>query len=670
MKTDLFQHEIQNTSAVFGRKSEVRVVFQGDGAKTDHETIWLPSLPKGVEIGQREQAIFRGYTDHEAGHIRHTDRQVLLDNQPKLRANPRLHAIWNALEDVWLERRVIAEYPGARENLRQTSTAVDEKALADIPATDKRWKDDRFVGPVALTWEGRKNYGHDTGQRCLERVSEKLRQQLPVWIKALDACRKTKDVMDLAEVILGELNSGKYSKPEEGEGEGEEKKPGKKPPKGEREDEGQPGDGEEVAGEGEEEGEEEGEGQGEGGDEEGEDEREFAEDDSDAEQQAGHGGNEGGDRQDTTNTYDDQPDPGSYDDFKLEDLVKREAERLTGEAGGIKRAYRPYTTAEDKWHTRHDPKGKYGLYTYGEAMRKMIEQRPTEYNVRLAKAAGHINVVRRKLERVLLSQQNRGWESGHEFGKLDNRRLVQAFRAEPKVYKMREPVAELDTAVQLLVDLSGSMRGHEASLATDVIIVLSEVMAKAGIPFEILGFNAKSGHETAKGDRAGGTGDGWHKPLRRFGDQFARYEPIDMYVFKAFDERFAEAKPVIGCIWGHAGGNNVDGESVMYAYPRLAKRHERRKVLMVLSDGAPACSSMHDKQLHDHLVDVVRHINKSGVECIGIGIQTDAVRHYYPRNVVVYNLEDLGTRAIEQLAKVLVGDRYVVDNASLMKGVA
>lgn len=638
MRSDLFQHELTNTSAVFGRKSEVQVVFEGDGAKTDHKTIWLPSLPKGAEIGKREQGIFRGYTDHEAGHIRHTDRAALEAAMPKFQANPRLHSVWNALEDVWLERRVIAEYPGAVENLRETAKAVDEKALKDIPASDPRWQDDRFVGAVALTWEGRKDYGHGTGGKCLERVSAKLREQLPVWIGALDACNNTQDVLDLAEMIHGEIVSGKYTKPTE---------PGRGGKKG-----GSKGEGKGAPTEGD---VSEGEADGDGGDE-----VEVSEEGGDGEASRGHGGTGCGDRDDVKDTYGARPDPGVYDGFDLDKVVRNEAARIAAAEG--KGAYRPWSTRFDKVHTRFDEAGKYGDYTYGSTMRSIAEEHPNLYQRRIERAAGQINVVRRKLERVLLSQQNRGWEGGHEFGKLDSRRLVGAYRADPKVYKAREPVAELDTAVTLLVDLSGSMCGYEADLATDVIVVLSEVLAKVNIPFEVTGFNSRS--------NAPGEGEDWRLAYRSHAKTYARFEPIDIYVFKAFDERFAEAKPIIGQIAEHAGGNNVDGEALMMVYPRLAKRSERRKVLMVLSDGAPACVTNMDHLLAKHLKDTVKHIAKTGVECIGIGIATEQVKHYYLRNVVVNDLADLGNRAIEQLAKVLVGERYVVDNAALMKGAA
>lgn len=605
MKTELFQHEITNTSAVFGRKAEVRVVFEGEQAMTDNNTIVLPSLPQGAEIDEKSEGIFRGFTDHEAGHVRHTDRKVLEGAKGLFKANPGLQMVWNSLEDVWLEKRVIDEYPGAKKNLRITAEAIDERALKDIPEGDERWKDDKFIGGIAITWEGRKGYGHKTGEQCLDRVSPELREVLPSWVKAVDLCENTQDVLNLAKIIHGQLKEEEYEDPSEelrkakGEGEG---KPGKNPSR----------------------------------------------------------------RLGSTDTTDEagedyKDDYKVYEGPKLEDLVKETAQRLSASKKGAE-MYLPYSTQYDKWHHVKDADNKYGHYTYGKAMRHMAQSHPNKYQHRIERASGHINVVRRKLERALMSKLNRGWETGHEFGKLDNKRLVQAWRAEPKVYKRREPVSELDTAVSFLIDLSGSMCGGKADLATDVVVVLAEVMAKVGIPFEIIGFNSKSNYHT-------GAGGGWQSAYSEHGNKYARYECCDMYLFKSWDDRFHEAKKVIAHIDQHAGGNNIDGESVLYAFSRLKVRKEKRKVLMVLSDGSPAWSGIRANGV-THTRQSVKTVESQGVTCVGIGIMDDSVRKFYPRNVVVNELADLGLNAVDQLARVLLGERYVVDNATLMKGAA
>lgn len=627
MKTDLFAHEVTQTSAVFGRKSEVKVVFEGEGAKTDHSTIYLPALPLGVEVDEKSQRIIRGYSDHEAGHVRHTDRKVIEANEPLLRANPKLHQIWNALEDVWLERRVIAEYPGAVENIRETATAVDDAALRQYKADDEIWGDDKFVGPVAITWEGRKGYGHTTGLKCLERVTPELQANVKAWVGALDACNNTADVMELAKWVHGELQKPLTDKP---------KLP---PPPGGK---GDPGEGD-------------GEGEPVGAEAEGDDEGD----------ETSSGKPEGSETSGDGRLIKSRPDT-EHMAFEMKEAVEKEVKKLI-KAGGSE-AYRPYSVGNDKFHTRFDAKDKYApSESYGATMRSYAEHSPGQYAERLSQVSGNLNVVRRKLERSLMAKMNRTWSGGHLHGKLDAKRLVAAYRGSETVYKLRDPAPELDTAVEILVDLSGSMGGYKADLARDVCVVLAEVLSKSGVPFEITGFNNQSAPVVLdyKGRRVASDA----RELQRANPGFHRYEPLDVYVFKAFDERFSEAKPYIAQIDDWAGGNNSDSEALLMVVPRLEARLERRKVFMVLSDGMPEFYGNSAKGSH-HLRKVVDDMGGRGIECIGIGISTDAVKHFYPRHVAVYRLDDLGKQAIDQLAKVLLGEKYVVDNATLMKGAA
>ncbi len=111
MKGHLFSHEIGKTSSVFGRKHDINVVFQGDGAATDGSTIILPTLDHNADVSDQQQDIMRGYVDHESGHVRHTDFDALKKFAVECGGNKLLRSVHNALEDVWLERRVIDEYP-------------------------------------------------------------------------------------------------------------------------------------------------------------------------------------------------------------------------------------------------------------------------------------------------------------------------------------------------------------------------------------------------------------------------------------------------------------------------------------------------------------------------------------------------------------------------------
>jgi cobaltochelatase CobT subunit len=633
MRSDLFMHEVTGTSNVFGRKSGVKVVFKGDMAATDHETIYLPTLGADKEISDEQQRIVRGYADHEAGHIRHTDRKAskALIEECMAKNNMLLKHTWNALEDIWLEKRVISEYPGSLENLKATASAVDRNAVEQMKTADpEKLTDPKFVGPVAITWEGRKSYGHGTGDACLDMIDPKLRARLPDWIAALDDCKRTEDVIELARKVVDELRSGELETKEE---EQEEETPPPVPVNGgsddgddEAEVEG-PGEGEKAEGE---------KGEGEIG-------LTPSDDPMYGDTPSGMPGEdttppELGTEEDTEEREPERYDEEVFDKFDLADVVKNELEQLTVSGSDV---YRPYTTEHDKWHSRHTSyTSSRLLFSYGSA---------ALYEKRLNAMAGSVNVARRTLERVLAAKMNRDWDYGREAGRLDTRRLVRAYSAQPNVFKMRTDAPAIDTAVTMLIDLSGSMCGDgKAQTARDVAIVFAEAMTKAGIAVEVLGFANESG---PKADASVG--------------HYSRYEPLDMYIFKAFDERLIDARAAMSVIDDFADGNNTDGEALLYAYGRLKKRPEKRRVMMTLSDGYPyAACAYGSSHLQDHLRQVVKEITARGVECVGIGICDHAVQHYYPRWAIIDDVNALGTSVMNEIGKVLVGDRFTVRGAA------
>lgn len=629
MRSDLFMHEVTGTSNVFGRKSGVKVVFHGENAMTDHETIILPSLGADRQISDEQQRIVRGYADHEAGHIRHTNRAAskALAEECVASNNMLLKHTWNALEDIWLERRVISEYPGSLENLKATASAVDRNAINEMKKADpEKLADPKFVGPVAITWEGRKSYGHGTGEKCLDMIDPKLRARLPDWIAALDKCKSTEDVIDLARKVVDEMRSGALEPKEE-----EEVAPQAAKGTDGSDEEGEettPGDGEEEGGAAGAEGTAKADGE---------------PPPSYGTKPSGQKGvdttvPEHGTGEDTTAREPTRYDEDVFADFDLADVLKKELSSLTSPG---RNTYRPYTTQHDKWHSRH---------TNHISTRRMFEEGSArDYERLLNQMAGSINVARRTLERVLAAKMNRDWDYGRESGRLDTRRLVRAYNAQPNVFKMRSEAPAMDTAVTMLIDLSGSMSGYgKAVVARDTAIVFAEAMTKAGIAVEVLGFSNMSG------PKAG----------RDVGD-YSRYEPLDMYIFKSFDERLIDARASMAVIADFADGNNTDGEALLYAYSRLNKRPERRRVLLTLSDGCPYARSAYGRDhLGRHLRDVIKEITARGVECVGIGICDSSVSEYYPRWSVIYDVSDLGPKVMNELGKVLVGERFNVRGAA------
>ena len=630
MKGDLFTHEISKTSSVFGRKKSVDVVFKGDGAATNGKTIYLPSLNQSAEVTDKQASIMRGYVDHEAGHVRHTDFEALQEfgEECAKTNNKLLRSIHNACEDVWLEKRVVDEYPGALDNLSATTKSVNDaflKARKNGDVTDEMLSDDKFISAVSITWEGRKDYPEPSSQQCIDLLPKDIQDRLPKWVASIDQCTSTKDVITLAKIIEKEVRDAD-----------EEKNPTTKPTNpSDKGDERDGGQGDQPRGDGSGDDADECSGQsstpdvgdgdedaeGDGGSAKSDD----SEDDVEELVKELIGNDHVGDSSDTATE-------NVYDNFDVTEIVSKEIVENHATSDRDKHSYRPYTTEKDTFRTSKN-------------FRKLRSGDAQSYNQKLSNMSGEVNVMRRKLERALMSKDNRDWDGGREDGRLDTRRFVGAFNGRQDVFKKREPRPEMDTALTVLIDLSGSMCGSKIRIAEQCAIALAEAVDKTGVAYEVLGFT-----------QAGSADD---YPLQPNGDAYSRYRPIHTYVFKNFEQRLFECKGSMSSIYDCGTGQNADGESLMYAYARLKKRQERRKVLMVLSDGQPASDGDYING-HYYLQKVVQDIIKEGTDVVGIGIASTAVEDYYPNHVVVRSVQDLSGTALDQLSKILLGEKFSV----------
>ncbi len=324
---------------------------------------------------------------------------------------------------------------------------------------------------------------------------------------------------------------------------------------------------------------------------------------------------------------------------------------------GEKTIYRAWSTEFDTWSNRRSGDN------IGEILRqpKLRDQ----YQQVLSETAGQINALRRKLERSLAAKRDIRWAGGALQGRLDNRRLVNAYNGEEDVFTVRREDTDIATAVSVLVDLSTSMvkenKGHLAMLAT---IALAEALEKTDVSYEILGFctnrDDDCNHEMKVAVR---------QYQREHPDEFSfsgklnysRYEPINMVEFKGYHDNLNKCRASMAAIDQlpykcYVG--NCDGESLLLAYDRLRVRPEPRKVLMVLSDGAPhirACKVEAPPHLGEHLKQVVSEIEADGVETLGIGIVDSSVQEYYPNHVVVNDVDSLVSTALDQVARILLG---------------
>ncbi|HXR95585.1 MAG TPA: cobaltochelatase subunit CobT [Rhizomicrobium sp.] len=272
----------------------------------------------------------------------------------------------------------------------------------------------------------------------------------------------------------------------------------------------------------------------------------------------------------------------------------------------------------------------------------------------LAQMQGVVSRLANKLQRLLLAQQNRQWEFDLEEGLLDTSRLPRIIidPMYPLSFKREKDTQFRDTVVTLLLDNSGSMRGRPIMVAAMCADILGRTLERCAVKTEILGFTTrawKGGQSREKW-----THDG--KPANP-----GRLNDLRHIVYKSADEPWRRAKKNLGLMMCEGLlKENIDGEALMWAHHRLIARPEQRKILMVISDGAPVDDSTlsvnSGNYLERHLRRVIEDIEtRSSVELTAIGIGHDVTR-YYKRAVTIVDAEQLGGAMTTQLIALFEED--------------
>lgn len=261
---------------------------------------------------------------------------------------------------------------------------------------------------------------------------------------------------------------------------------------------------------------------------------------------------------------------------------------------------------------------------------------------------GVVTRLANRLQRRLMAQQNRSWDFDQEEGLLDAARLARVVVSpgQSLSYKIERDVEFKDTVVTLLLDNSGSMRGRPISIAAISADVLARTLERCGVKVEILGF-------TTRAWKGGQSREAWlanGKPAHP-----GRLNDLRHIVYKKADEPWRRAKKNLGLMMREGLlKENIDGEALMWAHNRMLARQEDRRILMVISDGAPVDDSTLSVNsagyLEAHLRRVIEWIeSKSPIQLVAIGIGHDVTR-YYRRAVTIMDVEQLGGTMIEQLA--------------------
>src|SRR5918912_918074 len=281
----------------------------------------------------------------------------------------------------------------------------------------------------------------------------------------------------------------------------------------------------------------------------------------------------------------------------------------------------------------------------------------------LAHLQGVVGRLANRLQRRLLAQQNRAWEFDLEEGMLDPARLPRVIidPYQPLSFKQEKDTNYRDTVVTLLLDNSGSMRGRPITVAASCADILARTLERCGVKVEILGF-------TTRAWKGGQAREQWlqsGKPPNP-----GRLNDLRHIVYKDADAPWRRARKNLGLMMREGLlKENIDGEALDWAHKRLLGRPEQRRILMVISDGAPVedspLSVNPGNYLERHLREAIDWIEtRSPVELIAIGIGHDVTR-YYRRAVTIVDAEELGGAIMEQLASLF--DEEDVKEAKLAR---
>jgi cobaltochelatase CobT len=598
-RADIFKSALGAATRALAGQDDVEVDFAVDGGRLSGHQITLTSPPRDITPATAARA--RGQADALALRLAHHDAMTHAKLAPRREDARRL---FEAAERARVESIGAAAMDGVAENLDAALTLRCERAgygrVADrsrAPLEDAL----EFLLREALT--GRKLPAAAAG------VAEAWRGE--VIGKAAASLEKARATMQdqkafadamhnlLRDLDMGDETRGSESSDEEGEEEDEGETKNQAPEEGDSESDEQQEASDQDQGEA---------GEGEPGD----DVETTAEMDGDADMEA-------------TEVDDDEPSTPVRPNYRSSDDFKSD--------------YKAFTTVHDEIATAEtlcDPEELSRLRAYLDAQLQGLQ--------------GAVSRLANRLQRKLMAQQNRSWMFDLEEGVLDTSRLTRVIvdPTAPLSFKQEDESKFRDTVVTLLLDNSGSMRGRPIMVAALCADILARTLERCGVKVEILGF-------TTQAWKGGLSREDWVKAGKPASP--GRLNDLRHIIYKSADAPWRRTRRNLGLMMREGLlKENIDGEALLWAHDRLLARAEQRKILMVISDGAPVDDSTLSvnvgNPLERHLREVIHHIEViSPVELIAIGIGHDVTR-WYKRAVTIVDAEQLGGAMTDKLAEL------------------
>ncbi|TFI59934.1 cobaltochelatase subunit CobT [Sphingomonas parva] len=596
---EAFRQALTGAARAIAREPELELGYSADQPGASGKAVKVP-MP-GRTLPAREVAEARGYADSAALKLRHHDSALHARRAPP---DDVARAVFDAAEQARVEALGARGMEGIRANL----SSMAEMRMRTDPITRARNRAEVPLGTALGLIVRQRLTGEEAPEAAragLELVSGWIEEKAGADLDALPLVLDDQAAFAaLATRVLQDLEL--VEKDVEAE----------KDPEGEAESEGeQPDEGEES-------------------DEENEDESGGGEGEADIRIEQGESESE-----------------ESESDFREEEMAEGE-EGLgdEGEEGMLPvRPNRPLSDLPPQFDYRVFTTKYDEVVEAGELCDEAELTRLRAYlDQQLTHLQGAVTKLANRLQRRLMAQQSRSWDFDQEEGLLDAARLARVIvnPAHSLSYKIERDTDFRDTVVTLLIDNSGSMRGRPISIAAISADIMARTLERCGVKVEILGF-------TTRAWKGGQAREQWLAAGRPASP--GRLNDLRHIVYKQADEPWRRARRNLGLMMREGLlKENIDGEALLWAHNRLIGRPEERKILMVISDGAPVDDSTLSVNtgtyLERHLRQMIGWIEeRSPVELIAIGIGHDVTR-YYQRAVTIMDAEQLGGTMVEQLA--------------------
>lgn len=684
---------------VYQRGLEAYVAYDPITGGTKH--VCLPYLPDNAS----DQLVFavQGFLDHEVGHILFTDSKSMM----AIAHDSQLMMMHNVFEDPFVEKGMRGKFTGTANNLNKLFEFFIESVI------DKNFKQllaERETNPLkffsvlapAITraWHGVFAFEQYMSDGDKWKYVKPLLDILPkdVEERTLNATT-TQDNIDLARDVLRAIAKGHASLTSSsgddeddcdssmGDMSGDSSKSGKSKSDGirdeegdaeegdteksepsdeegdEEEDESSDGDGKDGESSDEDEGKDEGGGKGEGSSDDSDDEAgsetgNGAEDDE--EQESGETESE------SIPDADETEDGGESDDGSKETVIPEVEEREDIPDLKVSDMESSIASEISKMIVAATSDSEYSVFTtdFDEVAPPELESdrytpadlsRATEDMVK--KAENMASVIQADLQRAFISENRCYWQGAQHSGRINGNSLSRLFVGDARVFKKKVEHRTQDYDVSIVIDCSGSMNSRSGDLtrqqsAMIAAYTIGSALDAIGVNFELIGFTTKEGkiphREVADAED-------------KIGRRYSRTGVLFMPIFKSFDEQWSPEvwrRLAVFTISTRYMQENADGECVMIAAKRLMAQKSSGKAMLVLSDGQPSCYGECGGDMRaqsGHLRKVVNELTEAGIKTFGIGIQSDAVRSFYPNHAVLTDIRKLPEEVVGRVSDMLLG---------------